>query len=64
MRSLKLNIDDLSVDTFVAGKAATQAGTVRAHESDEGGGTKATGFVTCDSTCWTCPTGIANACCV
>ena len=65
MRPLKLNLDGLSVDTFVAGKAPAIEGTVRGHESDdEGGQPIATGYVTCDSTCWTCPTGIANACCV
>lgn len=66
MRSLKLDIGALSVDTFVAGRAPSVAGTVRGHESDEDGGGQqiATGYVTCDSTCFTCPTGIANACCV
>ena len=65
MRSLKLRIEELSIDTFAVGKASAGAGTVRGHESDDDGREAyATGYVTCDSTCSTCPTGLAPACCV
>ena len=65
MRSLKLKIEDLSVDTFATEETPAGRGTVRAHESyDDGGEQIGTGYVSCDRTCETCPTGIANACCV
>ena len=65
MRSLKLAIEELSVETFVAGKKpAAATGTVRGYESGDELVERPTGYLTCDSTCSTCPTGLANACCV
>jgi len=60
MRSLKLKPEELMVESFAVDAAPARAGTVRAHESvDEG-----TGYVSCDRSCDTCPTGLGPNCCV
>ena len=60
MRSLKLKVEELSVESFAVDAAPSAAGTVRGHESDE----EATGYVTCNGSCHTCPTGLGPNCCV
>lgn len=75
MRSLKLKVEELSVETFVTGDAPAEAGTVRGHESVDDGGEEPGGggtreVRTCDYTgcnnpsCYSCPTGVGPMCCV
>ena len=65
MRTLKLKIEELSVESFVVRDAPAGRGTVRGHDSyDDGGEEIGTGYISCNRTCETCPTGFANACCV
>ncbi len=63
MRS-KLKLEDVAVESFELGVTRSTVGTVRAHESDDGGQEIGTGMVSCGSTCSTCPTGMGPNCCV
>jgi hypothetical protein len=61
MRKLKLDLDDLRVETFAAGGREAQIGTVRGNmpfempatdDSELGGGSGSESGATCRKTCW------------
>ncbi len=75
MRTLKLKLEELTVDTFATEETPAALGTVRAHESLDDGGEEPGGgdtkeVRTCDYTgcnnpsCYSCPTGMGPMCCV
>ena len=69
MRSLKLKLEELSVESFEVAGAAPAAGTVRGHDSVDQIEAESKEKLTCDYsvcyyTCNSCPTGMGPACCV
>jgi hypothetical protein len=54
MNKIKLNLDRLQVETFEAGCASTERGTVHGHYSQRG---------TCDGRAATCQVGTCTAYC-
>jgi hypothetical protein len=73
MRSLKLKLEELSVESFAVEAAPRAAGTVRGHESVDDGGEEPGGgtneartcfYTQCGNSCYSCPTGLGPNCCV